>query len=280
MTIQDFTTQLHRENGIYFAKKINDISYPQEGNDMCYQIEENSFWFTHRNNCITEVVKRFSPNRLFFDIGGGNGYVAKGLEENGVATVLVEPGIAGVLNAQKRGLKNIVCATLEGAKFKPETLPSVGLFDVVEHIEDDLEFLKVINSSLDSDGLIYLTVPAFNFLWSNEDVDAGHFRRYTLNDIGQKLTKAGFKIEFASYIFSILPFPVFMFRTVPSYLGLNKNSGDWNKHQKAHAQGKGFVDRILESIWAKELNTLRKNKRIPIGGSCLVVARKNKSLPA
>jgi hypothetical protein len=37
------------------------------------------------------------------------------------------------------------------------------------------------------------TVPAFSFLWSEEDVLAGHFRLYTLSSISKVLKSSGFE---------------------------------------------------------------------------------------
>ena len=74
---------------------MNKISYPTDGNDICFSIEDNSFWFKHRNNCIISLAKKYVKDTPFFDIGGGNGFVSKRLEENGIQTCLVEPGIQG-----------------------------------------------------------------------------------------------------------------------------------------------------------------------------------------
>ena len=94
-------------NGIFISKNQDKISYPDKGNDSCFAIEENSFWFKHRNNCILESVKNHASRELFFDIGGGNGYVSAFLKNNGVETVLVEPGKQGALNAKKRNINYI-----------------------------------------------------------------------------------------------------------------------------------------------------------------------------
>lgn len=259
---------------IWFSKKNKHISYPKEGNINCYQIEQDSFWFKHRNNCIIKTVKIYSPNETFFDIGGGNGYVAKGLEENNIQTVLVEPGIAGALNAKERGLKNIICSSFEDVGFKTNIVNAIGLFDVVEHIEDDGKFLKSINSILTNGGLVYIAVPAFNLLWSNDDIETLHFKRYTIRQMRKLLKEAGFKIEFATYIFSILPIPIFLFRTIPSLLGLKRASIGLNKHKRENSQEKGVLTNILEKIWNKELNYIKQKWKIPIGGSCFIVARK------
>lgn len=70
--------------------------------------------------------------------------------------------------------------------------------------------------------MLYATVPAFNFLWSREDVDAGHVRRYTLDGISEVLGRAGLDVVFASYIFRALPLPIFLMRSIPYRLGMGK----------------------------------------------------------
>ena len=63
-------------------------------------------------------------------------------------------------NAVKRGLTNVVRGTLADARFHPRTLGAVGLFDVIEHIEDDVAFLRAIRPLLMDGAPVYLTVPA------------------------------------------------------------------------------------------------------------------------
>lgn len=273
MNLQDHASGLIHKDGIFYSREQSRVSYPESGNDDYFQVEENSFWFKHRNNCIIEGVMKYCANYIFFDIGGGNGFVAKGLEEKGISTVLIEPGIQGCINAKKRGLNHVICSTLENASLIKGSIPAIGLFDVVEHIEHDVDFLKSIYSYLRDGGLVFITVPAFNALWSNEDVDAGHFRRYTTNELKRKLQSVGFHVEYSSYIFSILPIAVFLFRTLPSRLGLHKSSGNLDKHKKEHKSG-GLIGKILNYIWDFEISRIRNGKVIHLGGSCLVIARK------
>lgn len=276
INLENYATDFIERDGILFSKKESNVSYPKKGSENFFQIEDNSFWFAHRNNCIISGVLRYSPKNLFYDIGGGNGYVSKGLQDNNVPTVLVEPSIQGCINAKKRNLKTVICSTLENAVFKENTIPAAGLFDVVEHIEKDQDFLKTIHTFIRTNGLVFITVPAFNILWSNEDTDDGHFRRYKLKELEEKLRVAGFTIEYSTYIFSILPIPIFLFRTLPSKLGLNKKSNNLDKHKREHEKKSGFFDSILNLIWRYELNKINKGEKIPsIGGSCFVIARKN-----
>jgi SAM-dependent methyltransferase len=274
MKINDFANNIYLKDGIWYSKNNREISYPKEGNRACYEIEKDSFWFKHRSNCILEAVKIYSINDIFFDVGGGNGYVAKVLEENNIQTVLIEPGLEGALNARERGIKNIICSTFEDAGIKSNSCKSIGLFDVLEHIEDDNKFLKSINSILADNGLVYITVPAYKILWSKEDDDAGHFRRYTIKQISSTLKDSGFEIEYATYIFSILPIPIFLFRTIPSLLGFKRKSNNLQKHKQEHSTNKGIMTSVLDNIWSKELSYIKHKKKIPFGGSCFVIAKK------
>ena len=263
------------EDGIWYSLDTQDISYPSGGNENCFDVEDSSFWFRHRNSCIACVVEAYPPenNGTIFDIGGGNGFVSSGLANAGFDVALVEPGRIGTSNAKRRGLKNVICATTNTARFKPHSLPAVGLFDVLEHIEDDLSFLKSIRSLITKGGRLYVTVPAYTLLWSEEDVLAGHFRRYTLNNICKALESAGFEVGFSSYIFRPLPIPIMLFRALPYRIGLSRTEKKATSVSRDHAVKGGVIAGILSSFLYSEIENLKKNRAMYFGGSCLVMAQ-------
>lgn len=261
-------------DGIYYSEKNSTISYPKDGNDKYLEIEEDSFWFNHRNNIIINLVNKFSSNKIFFDIGGGNGFVSKGLQDSGINVVLIEPGISGALNAKNRKIKNIICSTLEDAEFEKSSLESIGLFDVIEHIPNEHAFLKNIYSYLKEDGYLFITVPAYNLLWSSEDDDAGHYKRYTLNQLSQLLVKSGFNIVYSTYFFSILLLPIFFFRSLPSKIGIKKTKNDLSKNKKEHTNSKGIFGYLISKIWNWELKKIKELKKIAFGGSCFIIVKK------
>src|SRR5271168_1425904 len=148
VSIHEVATKLERgEQGIWFSPKSSEVSYPSAGNESCFEIEDDSFWFQHRNRCIRAIVGAFPPAGPLFDLGGGNGFVSQGLQKAGWQSVVVEPGRVGAVNARKRGL-NVVCSTLENADFRSHSLPAAGLFDVLEHIADDEQFLRYLRGRL------------------------------------------------------------------------------------------------------------------------------------
>ena len=260
---------------MYYAAGTTSISYPEHGNDIFYRVEESSFWFKHRNNCILALVNKFcAKDTVFFDVGGGNGFVSKGIQDMGIESVLLEPGAAGAANARKRGVKNIICSAFQDLEFFNESLPAVGLFDVVEHMEDDTGFLRTINARMGKGGLVFISVPAHQFLWSDEDPDAGHFRRYTLKLMKKKLYAAGFNVIYSTYFFNFLLLPMLFFRAVPYRLGFKTLKNSLKERKEEHTAPAGIGKALIDFFSAGELKKISNGKEICSGASCLVVAKK------
>lgn len=258
-----------RADGIWYAPEREPVSYPEVGNADCFELEDRSFWFAHRGDCLAAVMRRFPPAGTLFDIGGGNGFVARTLIDAGFPTVLVEPGEAGARNARQRGLPDVICATLAAARFHSGTMPAVGLFDVLEHVERDADFLAEVHRCLVPRGRLYLTMPAYSWLWSDADAEAGHFRRCTLTGWQKRVEAAGFAPLFASYFFSLLPLPLFFRRVLPSHFG-HHALPQKNFARDHEPRARGFTDRI----WGAELRRLENGRAIPFGSSCLLVVEK------
>lgn len=267
MDISELTDNLVFKEGIWYSVSSLPISYPDVGNDVCFAIEDSSFWFNHRNKIILELLNNFPPKGVTIDVGGGNGFVTREIENSGRDAILLEPGLAGVLNAKKRNISNIICSSFQDVSFNSQSSVSIGIFDVLEHIENDQEFLEAIYHSLKKGSRLYISVPAYQFLWSDADIFADHFRRYSLRTLKEKLVKAKFKIEFASYIFSFLPAIILLLKSIPFRLGFKqKESGIRKEHSTSN--------KLVEWILKKETSIIRRKRRIFFGGSCIVVAVK------
>ena len=255
-------------DGIWRGRGTEAVSYPAAGNNDCFALEDSSFWFAHRNACLLALLQRFPTPGPFFDIGGGNGFVAAALQSQGdLPVVLVEPGADGVRHARARGVGTVVHATLKEAGFRDRSLPAIGFFDVLEHIEDEQGFLGEVRRCLAANGRIYLSVPAGRWLWSDADVQAGHFRRYTFAGLRQALQRAGFRPLFLSKIFSPLPLPLFLMPD-PAQSFWPSPPGRPELFQPTSTQRAGMMERV----WRWEAGRLAQGRSIPLGTSCLAVA--------
>ena len=68
------------------------------------------------------------------------------------------------------------------------------MFSVLEHINDDMAYLAKIYNSLTEGGIFIFSVPGFSNLFSITDEYYGHYRRYEIDEIKEKLFSSGFEI--------------------------------------------------------------------------------------
>lgn len=259
------------DDGIWYPPRHSAPDYPDEGNAFCFQVEDHSFWFHYRNRMLVEMVRRFPPPGAIFDIGGGNGFVARGLNDAGFAAVVVEPGQVGARNAVARGLAPVVCATLDDAGFLPGSMPAAGLFDVLEHLPDDRAVLETLAELLPLGGRLYLTVPAFDWLWSDDDDLAGHHRRYTRRSLRRIVERAGFVVDTDTYLFAPLPLPIALLRVLPTKLGRRRPADPETLKQELKPAG-GLATAIITRLLDLEAWWLTHVGPVPFGSSCLLVA--------
>lgn len=254
------------------------VSYPDDGNSVCFEMEDMSFWYQHRNECLVATLQANDFPKEFLDIGGGNGITALAMQNAGYDVTLVEPYYTGIENAKKRGIRSTIQSTLEEYVLQTDgTAPAAGFFDVMEHIEDDKSFLENINRLLTPDGRIMLTVPAFQSLWSENDVQLGHFRRYTLGQLSSLLAGAGFRVTYASYFFSLVWAPMWLARVLPEKFGIKKDNTP-GKKRREHMAGRPGTARLLRRLLSWEADAIRRKTKIPFGTSCLIVAQKTSAL--
>jgi SAM-dependent methyltransferase len=248
------------------------VSYPQDGLNVLARIEDDSYWFHHRNAVIAAVVRRHPPPGVILDIGGGNGFVARGLLQAGFPSVVVEPDASGIRVAQSRGLPTIKAA-LDHLPLPAGSVPAAGMFDVLEHIEDDEGALRRLFAALRPGGILYVAVPALSFLWSGADVHAGHFRRYTTKTLSERAEAAGFTVLFRTYFFEALVPAIFLFRTLRRHLGVPSDTGD-RTGTSDHALPRGIMGSYLPASLSRELRSVEAGQSPGRGSSCLIVAQK------
>lgn len=265
------------DQGIWVGDVEGVISYPETGHESCAQIEGDSFWFSHRNQVIQTVARKWlETSGPVLDVGAGNGYVSQALAEIGFSVVHIEPGRDGCCEARRRGLPVVVQATLAGSGLVAGAAAGVGLFDVIEHQEDDVAFLAEVLPALRPGGHVIATVPAYQSLWSQSDVDAGHFRRYRQGQLAEVFTEAGLDVRYSTYFFSILPPAIAVGRSLKFRLGGDEPNAGSRQRSRAsqHRSGTGPMGRVATKILRQEISILERGLSIPAGGSILMVGEK------
>jgi trans-aconitate methyltransferase len=109
------------------------------------------------------------------------------------------------LREKNKDTKIKVFRTLEDAQVAigNQTVQMVLLLDVIEHIADDIAFLKWMQTfpAINRDTRFVITVPAFQSLFSRHDVFLEHYRRYDNAMLERHITQAGLRSEKKGYFF-------------------------------------------------------------------------------
>lgn len=247
-----------------------NVGYPEDGNASFAEMEEGSFWFLHRNELIQGLMARFRIENVLLDVGGGNGFQAAILQNIHPPTVLVEPSLFGCRKARERGVKKVINGTLESIRVSPGGIGAICFLDVIEHLSDPAPVLRKAHSLLGKEGKLIVTVPAYDFLWSNEDEYARHCRRYTRHSLQSLLGDAGFKSEYLSYCFQALVLPILAIRSIPYRLGLRRAS----KPNSGEHRANGLLGSALLWALSREARLIRNGGKLPFGSSLIAVASK------
>lgn len=224
---------------------------------------DDSWWYRTRNSIIHSAIHRSGVDKAIWDVGSGTGVVARYLSANGQLTIGVEPSHAGAVAGARRGVLSF-CAAIEHLQLPNSSLENISMLDVLEHLDDRQKALAEIHRLLASNGRLVLTVPAITSLWSQFDVDAGHYLRYNKRSIKKELESNGFEVVRVGYFFALTVLPLFMLRALPYRLGVRKAVGT--------EATLGASGGILGKVAALIERTIAM--KTPIGSSLLVVARK------
>jgi SAM-dependent methyltransferase len=246
------------------------------------RIESKHFWFRARNRVITTLVEQITKDWVsgyrVLEVGCGTGNVLRALEQACPRGVVVGMDLfaEGLGIARKRTSCALVQGDLERPAFGVK-FDLVGAFDVVEHLSDDLSVLRSLHSLLKPQGVLLLTVPAHQSLWSYFDEAAHHCRRYEPDDLCRKLNQSGYEIEFLSQ---------FMASTYP-LLWLVRRMGSLNRGTRrsrsadddlARSLGEmrivPVVNGLLTFVLMQEARLIKSRTALPFGSSLIVAARR------
>jgi SAM-dependent methyltransferase len=237
------------------------------------EVEREHYWFATRREVVRDVLRAAVPDlaqRRLFDIGCGSGGLLAFLGASGVQ-------LAGACDVYPESLALVrrrVAAPLllvDEGRFPPlapgQTL--VSLFDVLEHIDDDIGTLRHLVEVLEPGGILVLTVPAHPFLFDEMDAIAHHRRRYTRRELGDKLRAAGFWVRRVAHFMAPLV-PLVALRWALRVLGGRRSVAE---RRKAELSVTPVLNGVMRTLLRLERPLVRSGV-LPFGTSLIAVAER------
>lgn len=264
------------KNGIVFfhpEEKDSNIGMEKCIVDDGVKFEEKHFWSSKRRFYLGRVFNEFVKlEDAILEIGACTGDVAKYLISRGYRNYAIG-------DIQKRGFE---LAGEYTSRYKYqfnvmrtvfiEHFDVVGMFDVLEHLDDDDSAVKNINRMLKKGGRVILTVPAHMWLWSKQDAILYHRKRYEVKGLKELFLRSGFNIlKVSGFFFSLIPF-MYLRKIINRDEG-KINEGDYKNRLKVNI----FLNMLLGMMLDIEMAVF-KNYSTCFGCSILLVAEKREDV--
>jgi SAM-dependent methyltransferase len=263
-----------------------NTSYDPDYFNPLFLAEDRHFWFRSRNKVIAEslrgIIDSLPAGYRMLEIGCGTGNVLRMLEKICTRGIVVGMDLfaEGLQFARSRVSCSLVQCDLNFPPFRQE-FNIIGMFDVLEHLEDDVSVLKNVGKMMCRDGVIVLTVPAFQSLFSFFDEASHHVRRYEIDKLNTALTKAGYRVEYISY-YMALTFPVVWLvrKLSPLFNRRRQAASQLEKDKLVHDMSVDelrivpVANEVMTWLLTREAWFVSHHMHLPFGTSLIAIARK------
>jgi SAM-dependent methyltransferase len=234
------------------------------------ELEKGHFWFEGRNRLILWGLRKYAPDaKSLLEVGCGTGVVLQAVRQSAPRMRLCGSEIFAdglPFAAQRLPGTELIQMDARNLPFESE-FDAVGMFDVLEHIEEDTVVLREVWRSVKPGGTVFITVPQHPTLWSAVDEHSYHKRRYVAADLKAKLTGTGFEVLRLTSFISLL-LPVLILSRLQYRQGL-----------KQLTPGEALeINPLVNSLFSKVLTLervlIRLGLSLPAGGSLFAIARR------
>ncbi|HKA68440.1 MAG TPA: class I SAM-dependent methyltransferase [Actinomycetes bacterium] len=165
-------------------------------------LEQSDYWWYRARADLLEAALQpyLGQPALVLDVGSADGPSIAWMRGRGQR-------IALDVNPQGLVAGTSVCASVLALPFADESFDVVGAFDVLEHCEPEKQAMTELTRVLSPGGRLLLSTPAYQWAWTDHDVWAGHYRRYTRRRLVSVVEATGLDILRSTYGFtSVFPF--------------------------------------------------------------------------
>jgi SAM-dependent methyltransferase len=240
--------------------------------------EDKHWWFAGRTWALLNMIDRVvEPNGLHqvLDVGCGAGNMFHHLIRYG-SVVGVDNNPKPLVIAHERGY-DVREGLAEDLPLDDKEFDLIALLDTVEHCDDDMAVLRECYRVCALGGHLVITVPAFMWLWSHNDVLNDHKRRYAAKELREKLVRIGFRVRRMTYnnffVFPLAALLILLRRGTEQEPDLGSPHFDDESYQVEMEPAPPLLNAILSGVTWTESQVLRWLS-LPMGTSIICIAEK------
>jgi 2-polyprenyl-3-methyl-5-hydroxy-6-metoxy-1,4-benzoquinol methylase len=212
--------------------------------------EQRHPWELSRIGALKDILVKDVPlNRqvMVLDIGCGDGFVSRELHKTGHFYSIT--GVDTYLSSQQVAELSSRCAEInyynDYRQLPKKHYDLILMLDVIEHIENDVEFVfEIVNKYLSAEGCVLVTAPAFQSLYGSHDRFLKHYRRYGRKQLLGVLEANNLDCILSGYLFVFLLPVRFLFVLLEKIFRIRK---DIERGVGAWRRGKAITS-ICESL--------------------------------
>lgn len=238
-----------------------------------YHLERKHWWFKARERIISaHVSKLINQGHLpqtglkILNVGCGPGRSSENLTQYGNVTSVEYDRLCCEFAAAETGLE-IINGSITDLPFDDGSFDLVCAFDVIEHVEDDNKAVAELKRVTKKEGVVFITVPAFQSLWSHHDVINHHYRRYKIAGIKRLFEARNGKAICATYFNFFLFIPIYVFRQASNIL--SRGSDRPGSGSDFETYNPGLMNTVLYRLMRFESTFINNGIKLPFGVSIL-----------
>lgn len=233
--------------------------------EMMSTLEDQHWWYRAKRQVVMTSLARAGHQGRCLDLGCGGGATLLAADHMW-PSFGVDLSTQALDHASGRGITRLVRAEAGALPFAEKSFGAALALDVLEHHARPEDLLKALRRVLTPDGLLVVTVPAFQWMWSFQDHVLGHYRRYTKARLERELLAGGFTVIRLTYFHSWLLPIAWVFRRLRTMVGATDSSDDF----KFPAPLNWLLFQFCRAeMW------LMKHVDLPFGLTVLAVAQKS-----
>lgn len=235
--------------------------------DALAEMEDGHWWFRGRRAVLHALLRRagMPPPGRTLDAGcGTGGNLREFAGPGGIWGIDVSPDAIAYCRARGLG-DHVQVADFDPLPFEDDAFTLLLATDVLEHVQDDGQALRELHRVAAPDARLVITVPAYQWLFSDHDRSHHHHRRYTREQIERRARAAGWEPVVSTYFNSVLLAPIAAVR-MAERAGVHRSASDYEMTP-------GPLNTMLEKPMRAEAGLIARGRSLPAGVSIGVVCR-------